>query len=98
MTVPWVGVTGSIASGKSTVARAFKQRGIPVVDADQIAREVVAPGSDGLAEIAQTFGASVLLPDGALDRKAMAALVFADPTLRLKLNAIVHPRIARLSA
>jgi dephospho-CoA kinase len=96
MTVPVVGLTGGIASGKSTVARAFAQRGIPVIDADQLAREVVAPGTDGLAAVVREFG-DVLLPDGTLDRKAVAALVFADPALRLKLNAIIHPRIAQLS-
>ncbi len=96
MAVPVVGLTGGIASGKSTVARAFAQRGIPVIDADQLAREVVAPGSEGLAAVVQEFG-DVLLPDGNLDRKAVAARVFTDPTLRLKLNAILHPRIAQLS-
>src|SRR4051794_36454733 len=98
MTVPVVGLTGGIASGKSTVARAFIARGIPVVDADQLAREVVALGSDGLNELVQTFGCEILLPDGSLDRKALGARIFADPALRSKLNAIVHPRIALLSA
>jgi dephospho-CoA kinase len=98
MTVPVVGLTGGIASGKSTVARAFAQRGIPVIDADVLSREVVAPGSDGLAAIVSEFGAEVLLPDGTLDRKAVAARVFADPALRMKLNAIVHPRVGQLSA
>lgn len=98
MTVPVVGLTGGIASGKSTVARAFVERGIPVVDADQLAREVVAPGTEGLLAIVETFGESVLLPDRTLDRKALGARVFADPSLRLKLNAITHPLVARLSA
>jgi len=98
MAVPVVGLTGGIASGKSTVARAFVELGVPVVDADQLAREVVAPGSEGHREIIETFGPEVLLPDGSLDRKAIAARVFQDSTLRLKLNAMVHPRIARLSA
>src|SRR4051794_4070995 len=98
MNAPLVGLTGGIASGKSTVARAFGALGVPVVDADQLAREVVEVGSEGLAEIVRTFGAGVLLPDGSLDRKALGALVFADATQRLKLNAITHPRIARLSA
>lgn len=96
--VPVVGLTGGIASGKSTVARAFADRGVPVVDADQLAREVVAPGSEGLAEIIETFGPEVLLPDGSLDRKALGARVFQDSSLRQRLNAITHPRIARLSA
>jgi dephospho-CoA kinase len=98
MAVPVVGLTGGIASGKSTVARAFAELGVPVVDADKLAREVVAPGSAGLADIVETFGADVLLPDGSLDRKALGARVFHDPVLRQELNAITHPRIARLSA
>jgi len=98
MPVPVVGLTGGIASGKSTVARAFAQRGIPVIDADLLAREVVAPGSPGLSDVVQAFGDQVLLPDGSLDRKALAARVFADRSLLPQLNAIVHPRIARLSA
>ncbi len=98
MTVPVVGLTGGIASGKSTVARVFAQRGIPVIDADVLAREVVAPGSDGLAAIVDAFGADVLLPDGTLDRKKVGELVFADPTLRMKLNAITHPRVGLLGA
>jgi dephospho-CoA kinase len=98
MAVPVVGLTGGIASGKSTVARAFAARGVPVVDADQLAREVVAPGTEGLAEIVATFGSDVLLADGELDRKALGARVFHDAGLRQKLNAITHPRIARLSA
>jgi dephospho-CoA kinase len=97
MTVPVVGLTGGIASGKSTVARAFAQRGIPVIDADQLAREVVAPGSDGLAAVVREFGQDVLLPDGNLDRKAVAARVFTEPTLRVKLQSILHPRIGQLS-
>jgi dephospho-CoA kinase len=98
MPVPVVGLTGGIASGKSTVARAFAQRGIPVVDADMLAREVVAPGSPGLAAIVESFGTGVLLEDGTLDRKQVGALVFNDPALRIKLNSITHPRVAMLSA
>jgi dephospho-CoA kinase len=98
MTVPVVGLTGGIASGKSTVARRFASLGIPTVDADQLAREVVLPGSEGLNEIVKTFGAEVLLPDGTLDRKALAQKVFHDPSARAKLNAITHPRIAALAA
>jgi dephospho-CoA kinase len=98
MAVPVVGLTGGIASGKSTVAGVFMALGIPVIDADQLAREVVAPGSEGLSEIVATFGADVLLEDGSLDRKALAARVFHDEALRQKLNAITHPRIGRLSA
>jgi dephospho-CoA kinase len=98
MPVPVVGLTGGIASGKSTVARAFAQRGIPVVDADILAREVVAPGSPGLAAIVESFGTGVLLEDGTLDRKQVGAMVFNDPALRIKLNSITHPRVAMLSA
>jgi dephospho-CoA kinase len=98
MSVPVVGLTGGIASGKSTVARAFAQRGIPVIDADQLAREVVAPGSRGLAAIVDVFGSEVLLDDGSLDRKGLGARVFADRALLLKLNAITHPLVAQLSA
>jgi len=98
MSVPVVGLTGGIASGKSTVARLFRERGIPVVDADQLAREVVDKGSEGLAAIVAAFGNDVLLPDGALDRKALGARVFADAAARATLNAITHPRVALLSA
>ncbi|HVZ31654.1 MAG TPA: dephospho-CoA kinase [Polyangiaceae bacterium] len=98
MAVPVVGLTGGIASGKSTAARAFAERGVPVVDADQLAREVVAPGTDALTELVSAFGRDILLPDGSLDRKAVGARVFRDPALRQALNSITHPRIARLSA
>lgn len=98
MAPPTVGLTGGIASGKSTVARLFRALGIPVVDADAIAREVVAPGTVGLATIVQTFGADVLDDAGALDRKKLGAIVFADESSRTKLNAIVHPLIAARSA
>jgi dephospho-CoA kinase len=87
------GLTGNIGSGKSTVARMLRARGIPVIDADQIAREVVEPGRPALREIASRFP-GVLLPDGSLDRKALAGRVFKDPLEREALNHIVHPRIA----
>ena len=77
-----IGVTGGIASGKSTVARAFAARGIPWVDADEVAREVVAPGEPALAEIAEHFGPEVLTPDGGLDRRALREIVFADAEAR----------------
>jgi dephospho-CoA kinase len=93
-----VGLTGGIASGKSTVARAFAALGVPVVDADRLARDVVAPGTPGLAQIVSTFGEHLLLEDGSLDRKALGALVFADASARAKLNAITHPRIAMAGA
>jgi len=87
------GLTGNIGSGKTTVGRMLSTRGIPVVDADQVAREVVEPGRPALREIASRFPGA-LLPDGSLDRKALAARVFADPADREALNRIVHPRIA----
>lgn len=98
MTLPTVGLTGGIASGKSTVARAFAELGVPVVDADLLAREVVEPGTEGLAAIVRVFGADVLNADGTLHRKALGARVFADAALRAQLNAITHPRIAALGA
>jgi dephospho-CoA kinase len=88
-----VGLTGGIGSGKSTVARFFAELGVPVVDADRVAREVVAPGTEGLAAIVEAFGADVLAADGELDRKALGAIVFADPDARRRLEAITHPRI-----
>ncbi|WP_019854567.1 dephospho-CoA kinase [Actinopolyspora mortivallis] len=89
-----VGLTGGIGSGKSTVAERLARHGAVVVDADRISREVVAPGTEGLAEIAARFGSEVLDEEGALDRAAMARLVFADETARRDLNGIVHPRVA----
>ena len=94
-----VGLTGGIASGKSTVARLFAGHGIAVADADVAAREAVAPGSEGLAEVVAAFGHDVLAADGALDRAAMRARVFGDDAARRRLEAIVHPRVrARLRA
>ncbi len=92
------GLTGGIASGKSTVSAQLRRMGVPVVDADQLARDVVQPGTYGLAKIVETFGPSVLDESGALDRKRMAALVFSDPAARKELNAIVHPAIGEASA
>jgi dephospho-CoA kinase len=88
-----VGLTGGIATGKSTFAAALRALGVPVLDADLLARQVVAPGTPALAEIARAFGPAVLGPDGALDRKALGALVFADPAARKRLEAITHPAI-----
>ncbi len=88
-----IGLTGGIASGKSLVAGFLREMGAHVIDADAIAREVVAPGTETLREIAEAFGASVVAADGTLDRKALAALVFSDPAARARLNAITHPRI-----
>jgi dephospho-CoA kinase len=93
-----VGLTGGIAAGKSTVARQFEALGAPIVDADKLARDAVAKGSEGLAQIVEVFGEDVLLPDGTLDRKALGARVFADASLRARLNAITHPRIAELGS
>lgn len=88
-----VGLTGGIGSGKSTAARMFAARGVPVVDTDAIARELVAPGTPALARIAREFGPDVLEPDGSLDRAALRARVFADPEQRRRLEAILHPPI-----
>jgi dephospho-CoA kinase len=89
-----VGLTGGIGSGKSTVAQRFSSHGAIVVDADVLAREVVAPGSQGLAAIVERFGDAVLDDDGALNRPALGALVFADAAARRDLEAITHPLIA----
>lgn len=91
-----VGVTGGVASGKSAVTRAFEARGVTVADADVAARDAVAPGSAGLAEIVAAFGAGVLDAHGALDRAAMRRRVFDDPDARRRLEAIVHPRVREL--
>jgi dephospho-CoA kinase len=88
------GLTGGIASGKSTVGERLAARGVPVVDADDLAREVVAPGTEGLRAVTEAFGRGVLDAGGALDRKALGRAVFADDGARRTLNAIVHPRIA----
>jgi len=88
-----VGLTGGIASGKSLAEKIFAGMGIPVLDADQVARDVVAPGTPALQEIVNTFGAASLRPDGQLDRRAMRERVFADPGARARLEAITHPRI-----
>jgi len=88
-----VGLTGGIGAGKSEVSLRLAAQGAVVIDADAIAREVVAPGTDGLAEVTQEFGPEVLRPDGELDRPRLGDIVFADPQLRGKLNAIIHPRV-----
>lgn len=92
-----VGLTGGIGSGKSTVAARLVERGAVLVDSDRIAREVVAPGTPGLAAVVDAFGPAVLAADGSLDRPALAAVVFDDPGARKKLNAIVHPLVRRRS-
>jgi dephospho-CoA kinase len=88
-----VGLTGGIGAGKSEVSSRLAAQGAVVIDADAIAREVVAAGTDGLAEVIEAFGPEVLRPDGELDRPRLGDIVFADPELRGKLNAIVHPRV-----
>lgn len=88
-----IGLTGGIASGKSTVSRYLAELGAAIIDGDLIAREVVAPGQPALEEIAAEFGAEVLLPDGGLNRAIVGKLVFADPAKLEKLNRITHPRI-----
>jgi dephospho-CoA kinase len=92
------GLTGGIASGKSSVARIWKGLGLPIIDADELAREVVKPGSPGLEDIRAMFGEGVIGADGELDRKALAKIVFSDDTKRKALNALTHPRIYALSA
>src|SRR5580765_2773691 len=88
-----VGLTGGIGSGKSEVAKRLAALGAVVIDADAIAREVVAPGTPGLLQVVDEFGESVLGSDGSLDRDRMAAVVFADDDARRRLNAIVHPLV-----
>jgi dephospho-CoA kinase len=92
------GLTGGIASGKSAVAARMRARGLPVLDADALAREVVAKGTDGLAAVVAAFGDEVLTARGELDRKRVAEIVFRDTGARRKLNAILHPRIGALTA
>lgn len=91
--MPLVALTGGIASGKSTIARRLVEHGAVVVDADQIVRDVQQPGSPVLDEIAAEFGASMIRPDGSLDRAALGGLVFGDDAAVARLNAIVHPAV-----
>jgi dephospho-CoA kinase len=93
-----VGLTGGVASGKSTVSSILARLGAVVIDADVLAREVVAPGTPGLAEIVEAFGPGVLTPGGELDRPAVGALVFADEEKRRVLEAIIHPRVRERGA
>lgn len=88
-----IGLTGGIASGKSTVSRMLEERGAIIVDADRISREIVMPGSPVLQTIAEEFGAELILEDGTLDRKRLGAMIFADEHKRLRLNEIMHPPI-----
>jgi dephospho-CoA kinase len=88
-----LGLTGGIACGKSTVAEVFRARGVEVIDADAIAREVTQPGEPALEALVREFGPGILAPDGTLDRKGLGARVFGDPAAVAKLNAITHPAI-----
>ena len=90
-----IGLTGGVGMGKSTAARLFAKRGLPVVDSDDLAREVVAPGQPALEEIAEIFGAEFIV-DGKLDRQRMAGEVFGDDAARARLEAIIHPRVREL--
>jgi len=93
-----VGLTGGVASGKSTVSAILAELGAVVIDADLLAREVVAPGTEGLAAVVEEFGPDVLGADGGLDRPRLGALVFADPDRRRALEAIIHPRVRARAA
>lgn len=92
-----IGLTGGIATGKSSVARFFVEKGVPVVDADQIARDVVLPGSHALTRIVEHFGTEVLTEDGELDRKCLGAMIFSNPDKRRILESILHPEIRCLA-
>ncbi len=93
-----VGLTGSIAVGKSFVCSVFRELGCAVLDADQVARDVVEPGTEGLELVVGAFGTSVLLPDGTLDRNKLGSIVFADEDKRLLLNSIIHPLVFEAQA
>jgi dephospho-CoA kinase len=93
-----VGLSGGIGAGKSVVAERLAELGAVVIDADRLAREVVRPGTDGLAEVVAAFGTGVLGPDGALDRPALGRLVFADDEARRRLEGIIHPRVRARTA
>ena len=93
-----VGLTGGIGAGKSAVAARLAELGAVVIDADRVARDVVAPGTEGLAEVVATFGPEVVGPDGSLDRPALARLVFPDPDARERLEKIIHPRVRARTA
>jgi dephospho-CoA kinase len=92
-----VGLTGGIAAGKSSVAETWEQLGATVIDADDLAREVVEPGSTGLERVTEEFGSTVLAEDGTLNRKALAEVVFTDPPKRAALEALLHPLIRALA-
>ena len=91
-----VGLTGGIGAGKSTVAELLAERGAVVIDADDLARRAVAPGTSGFDRVVETFGRDILGPDGGIDRATLADVVFADPSRLRELEAIIHPEVARL--
>jgi dephospho-CoA kinase len=93
-----VGLTGGIGSGKSEVSRRLAEHGAVIIDGDALAREVVAPGTDGLAEVVAAFGPQVLAPDGTMDRAKVAELAFGDTAKRRRLEAIIHPRVRERSS
>jgi dephospho-CoA kinase len=93
MAAPVVGLTGGIGSGKSTVAALLAERGAFVIDADRVGHDVYRPGSEGFRRVVEAFGKGVVAPDGTVDRRALGAIVFADPAARTRLDAIVHPLI-----
>ncbi len=93
-----VGLTGGIGSGKSTVAELLAERGAAVIDADDLARRAVAPGTEGFARVAETFGRDILGPDGDIDRSRLSTIAFGDPGRLRELESIVHPEVARLYA
>lgn len=93
-----MGLTGGIGSGKSAVSARLAQHGAVVLDADKLARDVVAPGTAGLGAVAEAFGPDILLPDGSLDRETLGKIVFADPAARRRLEAITHPLIREETA
>lgn len=90
-----VGLTGGLASGKSTAARCFELLGVPVIDADQVARELTEPSHPALEQVTRAFGTAILTPDGHLNRRALARQVFQDPEARERLESILHPLIRR---
>ena len=92
-----IGLTGGIATGKSSVALFFAERGIPVIDADQLARDAVLPGSPALEQIVSLFGPEMLTRDGKLDRKRLGELIFSDPEKRRQLEGILHPEIQKMA-
>jgi len=96
--VRWVGLTGGIGSGKSAVATRLAELGAVIVDSDRLAREVVAPGTDGFDEVVEVFGPGVVAVDGSLDRAALGRMVFGDGAKRRRLEGIIHPRVRARAA